>query len=288
MTSASTSPATMLDRSERGVGEPLVFVHGSASDRRTWAQQLDAFAERFRVIAYSRRYHWPNEPIAPGADYAMQEQLDDLRALLHALGATPAHLVGHSYGAYVCLLLAMQDPAMVRSLVLIEPPVLRLFVDLPPKPGQIFRLLATRPRTAVAIMKFGATGFAPAARAARRGDLRGAMRIFGRAVLGPDAYRRLSPARLEQVHANAIAAEFLGSGLAALDVERLRDIRVPILLIAGRNSPRLFPRLIDRLEELLPNAERVTIPGASHIAHEDNAREVNAAIMAFLDRSRRR
>jgi pimeloyl-ACP methyl ester carboxylesterase len=104
-----------LDHVERGFGAPLVLVHGSASDRRTWGAQLEAFAARFRVIAYSRRYHWPNAPIPEGADYSMSEHVDDLRDLLDRLGAAPAHLVGHSYGAFVCLLLAAREPERVRS-----------------------------------------------------------------------------------------------------------------------------------------------------------------------------
>jgi pimeloyl-ACP methyl ester carboxylesterase len=48
---------TALEYTEVGAGEPVVFVHGSASDYRTWHLQQEAFAERFRVITYSRRYH---------------------------------------------------------------------------------------------------------------------------------------------------------------------------------------------------------------------------------------
>lgn len=90
---------TRLECLEDGSGDPLVLVHGSASDYRTWDCQRRAFSERFRTLAYSRRYHWPNEPICDGADYSMVEHVDDLQALLGALDAAPAHLVGHSYGA---------------------------------------------------------------------------------------------------------------------------------------------------------------------------------------------
>lgn len=132
----------------------------------------------------------------------MAEQVDDLQAPCSAIGATPAHLVGHSYGAYLCLLLAIRRPASVRSLVLVEPPVLPLFADIPPKPSQVARLLVSRPRTAIAIMTFAATGFTPAAAAARRGDAERSMHIFGRAMLGGEAYRRLSPQRRQQVRVN--------------------------------------------------------------------------------------
>ena len=269
---------------DAGDGEPVVFVHGSASDYRTWHLQQDGLAGRFRVVTFSRRYHWPNQPIPDGADYAMAEHIADLRALLHALRAAPAHLVGHSYGAFVCLLLAQQDPHLVRTLVPAEPPAITLFVSNRPKPLELLKLLVTRPRTAAAIVKLGARGLGPATAAAKRGDMEAAMRLFGMAALGREAYGRLSETRREQVRANLFPAELLGSGLLPLDAKKLRGIMTPTMLLTAQASPRVFHRLADRLEELLPHAERVEIPDASHIMHEDNAPVFNTAVRSFVER----
>ena len=46
---------------EQGSGGAVVFVHGSLSDFRSWVFQLEPFAQRYRGISYSRRYHYPNE-----------------------------------------------------------------------------------------------------------------------------------------------------------------------------------------------------------------------------------
>lgn len=273
---------TSLEYSECGRGEPLVLVHGSASDCRTWRCQFEEFGSRFRTINYSRRYHWPNAQIAEEADYSMSEQLDDLRALLLSLDAAPAHLVGHSYGAFLCLLLAMREPDLGRTLVLAEPPVLPLFVSLPPRPLEILRLLASRPRTAAAIMKFGATGIGPTTKALGRGDTENAVRIFGSAVLGPEAFGRLSDERREQVRVNFMKAEFLGSGFLPLNEDQVHGLRAPALLVTGEKSPSLFHCLADRLNELIPQSERIDIPGASHIVHEDNAPVFNAAVLRYL------
>jgi pimeloyl-ACP methyl ester carboxylesterase len=269
---------------EAGTGDPLVFVHGSVSDHRTWQGQVEAHADRFRTIAYSRRYHWPNPPIADGADYAMGEHVDDLASLLERLDATPAHLVGHSYGALVCLLLAMRSPQRVKSLVLIEPPAITLFVSDPPKPHEILKLLLARPRTAVGIVRLGATGFAPATAAVRKNDPDKAIRHLGRATLGAETFARLSRERLEQVRANLIGAELLGSGYPPLAAQDVRRIEVPVLLVSAHNSPRVFHRLADRLEELLPRCTRIEIPEASHIVHEDNAPAFTAAVRSFVER----
>lgn len=277
---------TSLEYAEYGEGEPLVLVHGSASDYRTWPNQQEKFAHRYRVITYSRRYHWPNEQIPKEADYSMLEHVDDLQTLIQELGAVPAHLVGHSYGAFLCLLLAIKEPDLVRTLVLAEPPAITLFVSNTPKPLELLKLLVTRPRTAIAVMKFGAKGIAPATAAAKHDDAKKAMRLFGRTILGQQFYRQLSERRLEQVDANAIKAEFLGSGFAPLDAEQVRNVCAPALLITGRHSHSLFHRLADRLDELLPYIERIEIEGASHIMHEDNALAYNQAVEVFLEKHR--
>lgn len=277
---------TPFEYVEQGSGEPVVFVHGSISDYRTWQFQRDEFGKRFHAIAYSRRYHWPNEQIPEGIDYSMTEQVDDLQTLLRSLGAAPAHLVGNSYGAFLCLLLAVREPHLVRTLVLAEPPVLPLFVSIPPRPLEILKLLVSRPRTAVAIMKFGATGIGPATVAFRRGDMEAGMQLFSTAVFGREVYRRLPESRLEQVRANlnTLKAELLGSGFPPLGADQVRSIQTPTLLVTGQRSPGFLLRLTDRLQELLPHTERIEIRGTSHLMHEEDASAYNAAVLSFLAR----
>lgn len=277
-----------LEYGENGSGEALVLVHGSASDLRTWDHQRAFFAKDFRVIHYSRRYHWPNQPIEDGADYSMREHVDDLEALVRSLDAAPAHLVGHSYGAFLCLLLALRKPSFVRSLVLTEPPVITLFVSSTPKPPELLSLVATRPRTAAAIIRFGVKGVVPARKAFQAGESEAGIRTYGDAVFGRGGYDRIPEARRVQVHDNLsnVKAELLGSGLDPLDLRELRNMEVPALLVTGEKSISLFHRLIDRLEELLPNTERVEIPAASHMMHEDNAPAYNAAVRSFLESQR--
>lgn len=269
---------------EQGTGEPLVLVHGSASDYRTWASRLDSLSNHHRTIAYSRRYHWPNDAIPEGVDYEMMRHVDDLECLLNQLGVAPAHLIGHSYGGFVCLLLVLRSPNLVRTLGLVEPPAITLFASDPPRPHEVLRLLLSRPRTAAAIISFGVRGWGPAVKAARRGELDSAVRSFGRAVLGPDAFERLSAARRDQIKANAIRMEFLGSGFPSLDVEKVGAISMPTLLVTGRESPALFARVVDRLEELIPQTERVDIEGASHIVHEDRPEAFDDAVLSFISR----
>jgi pimeloyl-ACP methyl ester carboxylesterase len=273
---------TSLEVIEQGTGETVVLVHGSVSDHRTWHDQQEKFAQSFHTVNYSRRYHWPNTPIPDGADYAMAEHVDDLATLIRSLDTEPVHLVGHSYGAFVCLLLAIRAPELLHTLVLAEPPVVTLFITIPPQPQQILKLLVTRPRTAVALINFAARGLNPATAAIKRDDKQAAIRTFGSAVLGRDAFNRLSPERREIVRANLINAEFLGSGFPPMDDANVRRVKLPTLLINGARSPYLFHGIINRLHDLLPNAQRIKIPAASHIMHEDNPQAYTAAVQAFL------
>ena len=184
----------------------------------------------------------------------------------------------------------MRHPDVVRTLVLEEPPVLPLFVSTPPRPAELLRLFATRPRTAIALLKFGAGTIAPVQKAFERGDDETAMRIFGHGVLGKEAFERVPEARQEQARDNrsALRAQMLGAGFPPLGDDDVRGIRAPVLLMTGERSPAVLLRLTDRLEELLPIVERVEIPGASHLMHEENAPAVNEAIVGFLGRHRDR
>ena len=213
----------------------------------------------------------------------MAEQVDDLVRLLRSLDRPDAHLVGHSYGAYLALMVAIRDPGLVSSLVLAEPPVIPLFTSFPPKPQEILRLLVTRPRTALPIIRFAATGLGPATSAARKDDMDAAMTHFGKAVLGSEAFAALSPTRLDQVRVNFSKAELLSDTfMEPLDESDVANIQLRTLLVTGGKSPIFLHRLTDRLEELIPNTERIDIPHASHIMHEDNAAAYNQAVVTFL------
>ncbi len=275
---------TTLAYREQGEGEPVVFVHGSASDMRTWQHQLSAMGQAHRAVIYSRRFARPNEPIPDGADDPMEPHVDDLVALLRALDATPAHVVGHSWGGFVALLGAIRHPSAMRSLVLMEPPVLPLFVSTPPKPPELVRLLFRRPRTALAIVRFGVTAAEPATKAFRRGDDEKGSEIFARGVLGPEAFSRLSAQRKAQAFENVAVdkAQLLGEGFPPLRDDEVRSVKTPTLLLRGERSPTLFRLLCEHLEELLPSARRVDVPGASHIMHEDNPGFVSRAIAEFV------
>lgn len=111
-----------LHHLDLGKGDPVVMIHGGgATDYRTWAAVVDRFAERYRVIVPSLRYHFPNEWLGDASDYTSETHAHDVAALIETLGLTPAHILGSSLGSIIAMMLAHERPDLVRTLVLGEP-----------------------------------------------------------------------------------------------------------------------------------------------------------------------
>lgn len=269
---------------ERGSGEAVIFVHGGISDLRIWEKQMAPFSKNHRAIAYSRRYAWPNSEVPNGVDDQMWPHVDDLAELITKLDAAPAHLVGNSWGGFICLLTAMRHPELVRSISVEEPPVLPLLIGTNPKTQQVLKLFLSRPRSAAAVMKFFGTAIGPAIKAFKKGDVDGGVRVFARGVLGADVYESLPSNVKAAMLANGkpLSSELLGAGFPALTDDDVRSIRTPTLLVTGKKSPAMLLRLTDRLQELVPNAQRVDIADASHLMHYEQPEALNAAVLEFI------
>jgi pimeloyl-ACP methyl ester carboxylesterase len=274
-----------LAYTERGSGEPVVFVHGSLSDLTIWQPQLAPVGKHYRTIAYSRRYAWPNEELPLGAPDMMQPHVEDLLAFLRALGAYPAHLVGNSWGAFICLRAAIQQPAAVRSLVLEEPPLVPLIIGAPPAPTRIARSLLRHPLVTLAVLRFGAGTLAPAVKLIKAGQIEASMTRFARGVLGAQAFEGLPDEAREHMRANASthAGQFLADGgFEPITETEIRSVTAPALVVTGENSPVFLRRLAALLASLLPNSRRLDVPSASHVMHLENPTVVSAALLRFL------
>jgi pimeloyl-ACP methyl ester carboxylesterase len=103
---------------EHGAGESLVLMHGGLVDARFFAPNIDPLVEKFHVYTPERRGHGHT----PDVDGPITYQLvaDDTIAFLETVVGQPADLVGHSDGAIVAMLVAMQRPKLVKRLVMIS------------------------------------------------------------------------------------------------------------------------------------------------------------------------
>ena len=278
---------TRLGYREEGSGQPVVFVHGSINDLSTWERQLPAVGASYRAIAYSRRYAWPNEDLPPGEKDTMGPHVSDLLAFLRAVDAYPAHLVGNSWGAFICLVAAAREPAAVRSLVLEEPPLVPLIIGSPPSPARIVPALLRHPLVTLAVMRFGAGTLAPVTKMVKAGDVEGSLVRFARAVIGEAAFDSLPEEFRAHMLANASThlGQFLADGgFDSITAAQLRSILAPALVVTGANSPPFLRQLARLLASLLPDSRELEVPAASHAMHFQNPTVVNAGLIQFLDR----
>jgi pimeloyl-ACP methyl ester carboxylesterase len=258
---------------EVGEGDPVVMVHGSLDDFRTWSFQLGPFSSKYRVLAYSRRYHWPNEWSGDGSDYTAALHSKDLEALIGRLGLAPVHIIGASFGAYVACLFAARHPESVRSLVLAEPPLLPWLADSPEGTD----LLAD----------FLARAWFPSGQAFRRGPPEQGVEDFIRGVMGEDAFETLPPHAMQVMLDNAPEMKLETQGacyLTPFTCEEARRITAPALLLDGEFSPRLFYVIEDELERCIPECERRVISGVGHAMHAQDPEAYNAVVLDFLER----
>ena len=103
---------------EFGAGDPLVLLHGGLVDARWFDPNRAPLAERFHVYTPERRGHGHTADVDGPITY--QVMADDTIAFLDAVLGGPADLVGHSDGAFVAMLVAIQRPDLVSRLVMIS------------------------------------------------------------------------------------------------------------------------------------------------------------------------
>ncbi len=264
---------------EEGSGEPLLFVHGSLGTYLDFADAVRHFSQRYRAISYSRRFHPPNAVESPGAEYSMARHADDLAALLSRLLIDSAHIVGSSWGAYVALFLAAHRPALVRTLVLGEPPV--------------FPLLGRSQAGTDLLEMFRRKTIQPTLAALRHGNKRDGVRAFVDGVTGRSGNFDRLPRDARQMlllSAEELGKEFEmppGAYMPELTVESLNAIPCPVLLLEGERSPKLFHLITDELEHDVPRTQRAVISGAGHVMHTGNPGAYFHAVGDFLRRHER-
>jgi 3-oxoadipate enol-lactonase len=101
---------------EAGSGHPLLLVHAGIADRHMWDRVWDVFRAGYRVIRADLRGF--GETLASTGEFT---NWNDLAALLRALDAVPAHVIGVSMGGGASLELALAEPGLVDRLVLVAP-----------------------------------------------------------------------------------------------------------------------------------------------------------------------
>jgi pimeloyl-ACP methyl ester carboxylesterase len=251
-----------------GSGEPIVLVHGSWGDHHVWDGVASRLADSFRVLAYDRRGHSLSE--APPGQGRLDQDVDDLGALIESLELAPAHVVGNSLGSIISLRLASMRPELLRTLTVHEPPALPL-IDGDPE---------MKP-----LLEAGQHRIASVFEQLESGDIPGGTRRFVEEIAGAswdllpvtarETFLRNAPTWMDEVR------EGYPQGLT-IDPEALSRFGKPALLTQGDQSPPFFAAVLDNLAETLPQAKRHTYMGAGHNPHMTHPEEYVRAFTAFL------
>jgi pimeloyl-ACP methyl ester carboxylesterase len=213
---------------------------------------VPGLADSFRVLVYDRRGHSRSERLdTPGS---VDEDGDDLAALLEALDLAPAHVVTNSYGGNIALRLATRRPDIFRSLSCHEPPLWSLLED---------------DFESREILQQGARSLEAVGRRIAEGDHEGAARQFVEEVaFGPGAWENELPPEIRAIfvqNAPTFLDELQDPNQLRVDKEALARLELPVRLTDGSESPPTFPAVIDRLVELIPHVTRETIDDAAHV-----------------------
>ena len=247
---------------DRGAGDPVILVHGGMNDYTTWANQIAPFAQKYRVIAYSRRYNYPNtNPVQP--NYSPLVDAEDLAALLNKLHLRKVHIVGSSAGGRVALAFASRHPELVRSLVLKEVPV-QFTGD--PTPEALAQMDGVR-------------------QALGRGNRETAVQLILDTVSGGKTKFGDLPANSQKLllwNLAEVEASVKNPVAPTIDREAVRKITVPVLLLSGEISPGIWKPIEEELLRLLPNAQQVVIRGGDHNMQRSQSEQFNRAVFEFL------
>ena len=228
-----------LYQETHGTGDPILCIHGTSGSAMSLRSALEPLSALGRVITYDRRGSMRSERPEPYAT-SVAEQAADAAALLMAMRATPAVVVGHSYGAGVGLALAVARPTLVRALILLEPPV--------PGIDPTFDTMRQRMLRDLEVVA--------------QEDPGGVAESFLRRALGTETWESLAP-EVQQAFRDsspAVLAEARGEGLLVSERE-LASLAMPVLVIAGEQSPEGFRRVARLVAGMIPTARLVSVPG---------------------------
>jgi pimeloyl-ACP methyl ester carboxylesterase len=239
---------------DRGDGPTVLLIHGGGPDMRTLEGVAADLAEDHRVISYNRRGFADAGPVAT----TWVEHREDAAALLEYLEVSEATVVGISAGGIVALDLGVERPDLVGALVLVEPAIYA---------REHLTLSAARAYLAVELRR-------------RWLDDEQAVVPFYRWVMQHDDGHSVwdqpdfsdERKRLILRNASAQLADMDNADSSDIDKEQVSRVDAPVTLIVGERSQRWFHRIVETLQDLLPEAERIEIPSVGHaMTYEDPA-----------------
>ena len=250
-----------------GARPPLLLVHGTTADHRTWRVVAPELALRGAIHAIDRRGRGDSTDGPTGA-YAIERELEDVAAVTEALAGavgSPVDVVGHSLGGRIALGASLRTSTIRRVVAYESAPT----IDARPPGGRDHLLEALRADLA-------------------RGDNDALLARFMTEAVGMPA-GELAAFRADPIWPRrAAAAPTIVRELEAADddpavgLDALSAVTVPVLQLVGSEGTAGFLDGAEALDARLVHGRLEVIDGARHAAHHSHPEAFLAAVERFL------
>lgn len=248
----------MIAYEKRGMGQPLLLVHGATVDHTAWSLLSPHLEPYFAVYAMDRRGRGASSD-AP--DYDFSREVEDIAAVIEAIGA-PVILFGHSFGA-LCSLEAALLSDQVSRLILYEPPVPTGIPSIPSGVPERIQALCDQDELEAALELF----------------LREGAKMPEQEVA---SYRQSPMWHATLPVTPTIPREIALDRTYRFQAERFARLQVPALLLTGSESPPFYSEGTKLVAAALPNSRVVVLQGHQHIAHLSEPELVAREVLRFL------
>ena len=239
---------------------PVLLLHGLGADGSSWRFQTEVLGEAgYRPIAPDARGFGKSS--YPKKFHRIETMAADMSKLLSHLDCGLTDVVGISLGGMLSLQLALDNPGLVRRLVLVNTAAWLLPDDVRTMLYYISRIFL--------VMTVGIE---------RQAQLVAA-RIFP--LPNQDFLRQELISQILTADPRAYRRTMLA--LLRFDVrDRLKTVKNPTLVITGENDTTILPRRQNLLAEGIPHARQVVVPGAGHAVTVEYPNQINELILEFL------
>ncbi len=248
---------------DSGTGPALVLIHGVGLNASVWQPQIDAFDGAYRVIAYDTLGHGAST--LPASCATLWDYVTQLHDLLDSLDIERAALLGHSMGALIAILFALEHGQRVRAMIAANP---------------VYR----RPQVQLAVSRRRVRELERGGPEANLGEV--LERWFGDS-------RNLDSPRVEQVAKWIRQADPCGYARAyrafaeadPLIDGRLTELEVPALFVTGGLDPNSTPAMARALASEAPLGQATVLDGERHMMAYASAPRFNSVAREFLVRT---
>lgn len=247
----------------RGEGEPVLFIHGWSFDGSIWLKQIDDFLSSYRVVILDLPGHGHS-------DYKKETDLiKDISFIVRELNLGKVNLVGHSFGGFLSLKLALQYPELIKNLVLIGAPAKFMSskdysFGLREKEISKLRsfLLEDYPDILLVFMRWLFT-----AQERKRKEFREVWNVLSKRKIWPQ---------------KEAMADFLSIIEKDEVRENLKGLKIPTLIISGESDPICRAESMHYLGEQIKNSKVELFKGCGHLPFLTKFEEFNSLVKGFL------